>query len=153
MDVQELVKGALIAGARMLENAIKDVTDEEAAQRPQGLAPIVWQVGHLAVSEAGIVKQLTGEDVSLPDTYAQIFAFGTSGEANFPPLSEVREAFARTQKALLSIADGDLARPVEGDRFYSNVAAALLFADRHRWYHIGKVMTLRGLLGKPRLLG
>ena len=27
------------------------------------------------------------------------------------------------------------------------------FSNNHRWYHIGKITTLRALLGKPRLFG
>ena len=136
-----------------MERALDDVTEEEATQRPQGLAPIVWQVGHLVISEAGLIKNISGVDMALPENYSHLFASGTSGEGSFPPLAEVRDAFARSQQELLRIAQGDLGRAVDGGRFYSNVAGALLFADRHRWYHIGKIMTLRSLLGKPRLLG
>ena len=152
MDVRALVKQALAGGMGLMERALADLSEEEAAQRPHGLAPIVWQVGHLAASEARLIKNLSGVDVSLPANYGELFARGSSGEGPFPPLSEVRAAFARGQEELLKIAEGDLSRAVDGGPLYSNVAGALFFADRHRWYHLGKIMTLRGLLGKPRLL-
>ncbi|MFS8534534.1 MAG: DinB family protein [Limnochordales bacterium] len=153
MELRELVKGALIAGAGMIDRALADLSEEEAAQRPHGLTPIVWQVGHLTVSEARMVHQLTGAELALPEKYKDLFEYGTSGEGPFPPLAEVREYFTRGQQELLKAADGDLSRAVDGGRLYSTVAGALMFADRHRWYHIGKIMTLRGLLQKPRLLG
>lgn len=153
MDLRQLIVEALSAGAGMLERTLGDLSEEEAAQRPQGLAPIVWQVGHLTVSEARMVQELTGADIALPENYKALFEYGTSGEGSLPPLEEVRGYFSKGQQALLQAADGDLARAVDGGPFYSTVAGALLFVDRHRWYHIGKIMTLRGLLHKPRLLG
>ena len=153
MELRELVKGALLAGTGMLDRTLADLSEEEAARRPQGLTPIVWQVGHLAFHEARLAKQLTGAEIALPETYKDLFEYGSSGEGPFPPLAEVREYFAKGQQELLKAADGDLSRAVDGGRLYSTVAGALMFADRHRWYHIGKIMTLRGLLQKPRLLG
>ncbi|HLT58638.1 MAG: DinB family protein [Limnochordales bacterium] len=153
MDVQELLKQALTGGAGMIDRAVSDLTEEEAAQSPHGLAPIVWQVGHLAVSEARLVQQLLGVEVELPASYGDLFPFGSSGTGSFPPLAEVRENFTRVHQQLLKAAEGDLARAVDGGQLYSTAAGALMFADRHRWYHIGKIMTLRSLLGKPRLLG
>ena len=153
MELRELVKGALIAGAGMIDRALADLSEEEAAQRPHGLTPIVWQVGHLAVNEARLVRQLAGVEIPLPANYAAIFDYGTSGEGPLPPLSEVHGYFTKGHEELLKVVDSDLSRPVDGGRLYSTVAGALMFADRHRWYHIGKIMTLRGLLQKPRLLG
>lgn len=153
MDLRPMIMEALVAGAGMLERTLEDLTEEEAAQRPHGLTPIVWQVGHLTVSEARMVEELTGADFTLPENYQALFDYGTSGEGSLPSLAEVRENFAKGQQALLQAADGDLARAVDGGPFYSTVAGALLFVDRHRLYHIGKIMTLRSLLHKPRLLG
>jgi len=67
LELRELVKGALIAGAGMIDRALADLSEEEAAQRPHGLTPIVWQVGHLTVSEARMVHQLTGAELALPE--------------------------------------------------------------------------------------
>lgn len=153
MELRELLKHALAGGAGMIKHTISDLSEEEAAQRPHGLSPIVWQVGHLAVTEARLVQELLGVEVELPASYGHLFPYGSSGDGPLPPLSEVSEAFERVHEQLLKATDEDLSRAADGGRLYSTVGGALLFADHHRWYHIGKIMTLRGLLGKQRLLG
>lgn len=152
MNWNQVVRQQLMSGFALIEKSLADLSPEEAVQRPHGLTPIVWQVGHLALTDARITKQLSGGDLLVPEDYEKLFARGTSGEGSFPPLSSVLEAFRRVQEKLLQLAEEDLARPAEGGPFYSTVGEALLFLDKHRWYHIGKIMTLRGLLNKPQLL-
>jgi hypothetical protein len=53
--------------------------------------------------------------------------------------------------ALAAVAQStDLTAPVSGE-FFKSVADVISFACFHRGYHIGKICTLRALLGKPRL--
>lgn len=49
--------------------------------------------------------------------------------------------------------EGDLTQRIEGVRSYRSVGEALLFLTYHRGYHIGKITTLRALLGKQRVFG
>ena len=47
-----------------------------------------------------------------------------------------------------------MAAPDDGPLgLWKNAAGLLGFANVHRWYHIGKINSLRALLGKPRALG
>ncbi|HEY8418750.1 MAG TPA: hypothetical protein VIK93_12035 [Limnochordales bacterium] len=43
---------------------------------------------------------------------------------------------------ILSVEQG-CSEYVDGGRLYSTVAGALMFADRHRWYRIGKMTSQR----------
>ena len=87
-----------------------------------------------------------------------LFKTGSGGAADYPPLSEVVRAFDETQEALAhAAAEATLETPIEvpagRPRVFTNIAEMFSFADAHRWYHIGKITSLRALLGKPRLFG
>jgi hypothetical protein len=129
-----------------------DLTDEEANRVVAGLTPIIWQAGHVVLTEAGYAKR-GGAPVELPPSFETLFKMGTGGQAKYPPLAEVRQAFETTHQALLKIAaSGNLATPTEAPS-YSNVGEMLVGANVHRAYHIGKMTTLRALLEKKRLFG
>ncbi len=134
-----------------LERALEGITEEEARRVMAGrLAPIVWQIGHLAVVDAMYVQR-GGESHAVPQRYSDLFKPGTGGEAEYPPVSEVWAAFSDAHQALRAVADRvDLARPLEHPAgAYTSVGGMLLYACYHRGYHAGKTATLRALLGKP----
>jgi len=137
--------------ARVLR-CVEDLTEEEARDAPHGLTPIIWQLGHLVVSDAGYLRRAGGA-IALPPRYGDLFAMGTGGRAEYPPLAEVRGRFEPIHRALLDVArTADYGAPVEG-RSYRTVGELLAFVAYHRGYHIGKMTTLRALLRKPRLFG
>jgi len=138
--------------AQWLEQALQDVSEAEAAARPEGLAPIVWQVGHMAYYDAWLVQDVAGGELLVPTGYRELFQQGTTGEGPLPPLAEVREAFRRAHAGLVRLAESaNLEQPADGGDEYATVGGALSFMNLHRAYHIGKIFTLRALLGKPRL--
>lgn len=124
------------------------ISDEEARARPEDLAPIVWQAGHIAYYEALLVAEVEGGAPNIPATYEALFKQGSKGGGEFPPLAEVVEVLKRSQSGVLRLVEGDLAKPLAGEPLYTSLAGALLFTHYHRGYHLGKIMTLRGLLGK-----
>ncbi len=136
-----------------LQRSIDDLTDDEARAVPlDGLAPIVWQVGHIAVVDAAFARRVGG-DSPTPDGYTDLFKAGSGGRANYPPLAEVKTALERGQRSWETIVQTvDPATKVDSDR-YSNVGEVIVFIAYHRGYHIGKMNTLRALLKKPRLFG
>ena len=157
MDDRALIQQQLSASRGILQRCVADVSDDEARRIPDpALAPIVWQVGHLASADAFIMQRAgVAPAPPVPATYAELFKTGTGGMADYPPLDAVAQVFEGTQDALLrAIAEADLAVPDEGPLgLWTNAAGLFAFANTHRWYHIGKINSLRGLLGKPRPLG
>jgi DinB superfamily len=134
-----------------LEMALGGITDEEARRvMTKPLAPVVWQIGHLAVVDT-IYVQRGGGSYTVQPSYNDLFKPGTGGEAAYPPLGEVWAAFSGAHQALRALVDEvDLARPLQHPAgAYSNVGGMLLYACYHRGYHAGKIGTLRALLGKP----
>lgn len=151
MTWSERIVAQLQTSAEWLEGTLQDVTEEEALARPQCLAPIVWQVGHLAVSEASYVGHMGGPEVLLPARYTDLFRTGTTGDDTLPSLQEVIQSFNEVQESMLQLASEDVDRVIPGKNRSGTIADLLLGTNLHRGYHIGKIMTIRGLLGKQRL--
>ncbi|HLW58543.1 MAG TPA: DinB family protein [bacterium] len=134
-----------------LEMALEGITGEDARRVvAKPLAPIVWQIGHLAVVDA-IYVQRGGGSYTVQPSYDTLFKPGTGGEAEYPLLGEVWAAFSDAHQALRALVkEADLARPLQHPAgAYTSVGGMLLYACYHRGYHAGKIGTLRALLGKP----
>jgi len=134
-----------------LQRALEGITEEEGRRVLAGcLAPIVWQVGHLAVADA-LWVQRGGGSYAVQPRYSDLFKPGTGGEAQYPALGEVWSAFTGAHRALRAVAEeADLDRPLEHPAgAYTSVGGMLIYACYHRGYHAGKMGTLRALLGKP----
>jgi len=157
MDARALIQEQLAGSHQVVKYALSEISDEDARRMPDAtLSPIIWQVGHLANSNAGFMKRAgLSSSVTLPDSFAELFKGGSGGQAKYPPLETVVRAFDDTHAALMSAVGGvDLDAPNEGPRgMWKNVGGLLAFACSHRWYHVGKISSLRALLGKPRLFG
>lgn len=157
MEDRALIQQQLAKSHQIVKHCLGDITEGEAARLPAPiLSPVIWQVGHLAwinsmfVQRAGVTSGTT-----LPERYPDLFKTGTGGAANYPSLSEVVKAFDDTHEALMrTVAEAKLETPDEGPRgLWKNYNEMFSLASTHRWYHIGKINSLRALLGKPRLFG
>jgi DinB superfamily len=134
-----------------LGRALEGITEEEGRRVLAGcLAPIVWQVGHLAVVDA-LWIQRAGRSYAVEPRYSDLFKPGTGGEAEYPALTEVWGVFSSVHGALLKFVDeADFAKPLEHPAgAYTSVGGMFVYACYHRGYHVGKTGTLRALLGKP----
>ncbi len=152
VEPKDLLRYALDATRARVIRCLEDLSEEEARRVVQGLSPVVWQVGHLAQAD-GVLLRRAGAPAPVPEAYAALFGPGTGGQADYPPLSQVRGVFEATHEALLQLlAAAALDQPVDASH-YRCVGEMLAFSAYHRGYHIGKITTLRALLGKPRLFG
>lgn len=149
MEMRELFRQQLQSSGKITLTVTKDVTEEEAVERPHGLAPIVWQVGHVTYYDAVLISQVLGGEPDVPAEYAELFKQGSSGEGDFPAFADVRAVAERVQAKMLELADVDPLQELDGGSLYSNVGGALMFTLQHRGWHTGKIMTLRALIGKP----
>jgi hypothetical protein len=149
MDEKTYVTYMLGVSHGRLREAIDGVSDAEGRRVLAGkLTPIVWQVGHIALVDGNYVRR-TGGESPVPARYAEVFKQGSGGEQDYPPLRDVWEVFDATHRALADRAAGvDYQAPVDAPS-YKTVGEMLMYSSYHRGYHIGKIMTLRGLLGKP----
>lgn len=157
MDSRALLQQQLTVSHQILKHSLGDISDEEARRMPDPtLSPVIWQVGHLAWTNATF-RQRSGASptTALPANYPDLFKTGTGGQAAYPPLEAVMRVFDATHEDLMSaVAEARLEAPSESPRgVWKNVGEMLGFSNTHRWYHIGKINSLRALLRKPRLFG
>jgi DinB family protein len=163
MDDRALLQHQLAVSRQILMRSLDGISDEEARKTPSDLTPIVWQVGHIALANYGFARRnigfVVGADVPpsemLPGNSAALFKTGTGGPAAYPVFGDVVGSAEASQDALArAVAEADLSAPNEGPRGLGKTQAeAFAFAVTHCSYHIGKINTLRALLGKPRLFG
>ena len=152
MDTQALIQFGLDATFTRAQRCVEDLSDAEARDTPHNLTPIIWQLGHLALTDGGFLR-LAGGVSPAPEAFKALFKTGSGGAGPYPPLTEVRPVFEAAQTALHQLARSvDLAQHVES-RNFATLGEMLTFTTYHRGYHIGKMTTLRALLGKPRLFG
>lgn len=126
-----------------------DSGPDQLVERPGNLAPILWQVGHISISEAGIMGSL-GHKVNYDKGIAKVCSNGTNGEGPFPEKEEVFKYFEETQREILSLCEEDLTAPLNPANKYfgENWGEVLTFMYGHRNYHIGKISSLITLTKK-----
>jgi DinB superfamily len=157
MDDRALIQYQLALTHRYVGRCVGDLSDADAVRRPGGLlAPAVWHVGHLALADLKFLEVAgVAPAIAVPDGYAALFRPGAGGEAEYPVLAEVTETFSGTHDALArAVAEADLDRALDNSPgTFATAAEMFSFTAAHRWYHIGKITSLRAFLGKPRLFG
>ena len=151
MDAKDYITKMLGLSHTRVREAIDGVSDADARRVMAGkLTPVVWQVGHLALVDGNYVRRAGGES-PVPARYAELFKQGSGGEQDYPPLAEVWNVFDTTHRALMDRAAGaDYEAPIDAPA-YKTIGEMLQYSSYHRGYHIGKIMSLRGLLGKAPL--
>ena len=152
MDIRDALQYGLTATYTRMLRSVEDVSDVEATQTPHNLSPLVWQLGHTALTDGGFLR-LTGAISPAPESFKGLFRTGSGGPADYPSLVEVKTVAEAAQRELMQLVrSGELSQRVES-RSFASVGEMLIFAAYHRGYHVGKMTTLRALLGKPRLFG
>jgi len=135
---------------------LEGLSEDEANRVPAaGLSPIIWQLGHTAATDA-MLGQWAGGRFAPPQEFPELFGTGTGGPAPYPGLNQVKEAFEGAHQALVQIAlEADYEAPHDTPlrKYYGTVGEMLTFACFHRGWHLGKITTLRTLLGKARMFG
>src|SRR2546428_6528557 len=85
VDSRDVIRFGLTASFTRTQRCVEDVSDGEAAQTPNNLTPIVWQLGHLALSDGGFLR-LAGGTSPAPELFKGLFKTGSGGPADHPPL-------------------------------------------------------------------
>ena len=152
MEIRDAIQYGLTATYTRILRSVEDVSDVEARQVPHNLSPLIWQLGHVALTDGGFLR-LSGGISPAPESFKGFFRTGSGGPADYPSLTDVKTVAEAVQRDLMELArSGDLSQHVES-RNFATAGEMLIFVAYHRGYHVGKMTTLRALLGKPRLFG
>lgn len=143
-----------------LTTLLSDLSDADLLFRPTPDANhIAWQLGHLIVSEVGLVTvAVPSASYQLPDGFKEQHA-KSMADKNEGFLTKDRYLAIQkdvrqvTLAALAGLSEADLDRPVQAPIPVIKTAGdCLIVASGHWLLHTGQWSVIRRLLGKPRLV-
>ncbi|HEX5416365.1 MAG TPA: DinB family protein [Chloroflexota bacterium] len=164
--ITEFLRGQYQQAHGWLEGTMERVTDEVAQKQPGGVATAIGaQYGHIAVSEDYMINGLLrGEAPVMATTRA-----GQTGLSALPPGGEnwgdwarevqaevttlrsyAQDVYAATDSYLASLADSELARPIDLSFIglgMQNVGFVLTMMLANVNNHCGEIACLKGLQG------
>lgn len=162
MTVKETIGGALDKARWVTLQLLGDLSDSDLLVRPvPGANHAAWQLGHLAISENGIVSGIQpGQMPPLPDGFAAKHgkeAAISDDPSQFCTLKEyltVLEDQRNGTKAILTnMTDADLGLPLDMfNGFIKSVAEAFMLCESHETMHGGQLSVIRRKLGKPHVM-
>ena len=156
----EAIAYALSTSHALFKRFMEDMTPQDYLHRPTPKANCAaWIVGHLTVSERGVLKRLGAPLPELPEgfeqrfgreeRYAQAAEFGDVGQL-MPLYDEHRR---RLIEAVRSATAEQLDRPVEKPHpMFRTVGEVATFMALHGAMHAGQISTIRRTLGRPPIV-
>jgi hypothetical protein len=161
MNAIDAIRTALTSTQQLFTAYLGDLSDADLLVRPvPGANHIAWQIGHIIVSEGGLLrKDLPGAAYSAyPAGFAEAHTQErASKDDGFFPKSVYLEQFAATRGATLAALDklneADLDRPTSGRmaEFAPTLGALFMLVANHTMMHGGQFSVVRRKLGKPIL--
>jgi hypothetical protein len=162
MNAHEAIKTSMQTPDMIWQAYLGDLEDADLFIRPtEGANHIAWQLGHLIVSEHGLIESVCpGTMPALPDGFAEQYTKDTSAgddPAQFHTKNEyirlATEQRAGTLAAMdaLSAEDLDAPSPEHLSQLGPNVAAIFSMQPTHWTMHAGQWAVIRRKLGKPPL--
>ncbi len=159
----DVIRTALQSTQHLVNWFLSDLNDEELLVRPvAGANHIAWQMGHLIVSESGLLRQQLPDAVypELPAGFAEQHSKDTQameppkGFASKAVYAELfRQARQTTLEIVAKLQDSDLDQPTTGNMapFAPTLGALFLLVSNHSLMHAGQFSVVRRKLGKPVL--
>ncbi len=137
---------------------LADMSDAELVQRPVPTANhALWQLGHVAVSEAKELAALIPGVTACSESFASRFtkeSQGLNATSDFPSKDEILAELTRVRTAVIAgvkqLTDEQLIQPSPVP-WAKNVGQLVLAFSEHLTMHLGQVQVLRRKLGKPVL--
>ncbi len=158
MTEKELLIQQLDAIRNWVLTLAKDFTEEEAQKLSEPLRTnLVWNLGHLAVSDNGLLQCFFGQS-ALESGFVSRFDTGSNPTAvEIVTKDEMLKTMADVRKKLKTklsrIRSADLNKKPKVKTWYKTMREAIYLTTLHEGYHAGKIGALRRFMGKPALFG
>lgn len=138
-----------------LRTIIHKLSDEQLVIVPEGASNnVLWNLGHLALSHAGLTYGPCGLAPPVPESYSDLFKGGTSPAAwdKAPSVSDVQEQFKGVHERIKEdyrngVFEDFKPRELMAGITLSNIEQALGFNLIHEGVHIGALISIRNLMG------
>jgi hypothetical protein len=162
MNARDAIKLNLDCANMICQSYLADLTDADLLVRPvPGANHIAWQLGHLLVSELGMMEQaFPGSMPALPAGFAEKYTNDTSkldSAGAFHPKS-VYLSIAEQQRTVIlkvldKITDADLDKPApeKYKEWLKSTGELLSMQGSHWMMHAGQWAIVRRKLGKKPL--
>ena len=143
------------------DSLIESLSDEQVMVRPDGKANhAIWITGHLASTDDFILSLLNESQMTLPESWHDLFKSGSKPQddpAVYPSRREIREACTSMRERMI-----EWVRSLEESQFNDPTPETLQpFADTklglpftiaaHDLFHAGQVAAVRSCLGMDPL--
>lgn len=158
MDAQTAIRNVLATGEMIGMAYLGDLTDAELMQRPHPKCNhINWQVGHLIVSENGLVGA-AWQMPDLPEGFKEKYSKETAGSddpSKFATKEELMSVYKEQRAATLEIlskaSTADLDQPTGVQ--YAPTRGQLISLNGEHWLmHAGQWVIVRRQNDKPVLI-
>lgn len=147
---------------RMLATLAEDFTDEEATRPSGDNKPLVWFLGHVAITDNYFLTLYGGAESAVSTEQMKRFGRGSDGHEDFGDASKA-ELLAlldtlrdRVRELISSLEPDDLDRECTEEArhpAFKTLGGALALIISHCGYHTGQVADLRRSMGKDPLFG
>jgi len=162
MTAHDAIATGLTGSQYLFTMYLSDLSDADLLVRPvPGANHIAWQIGHVIVSEASMLKSYPGFVYpALPPGFAEQHEEAMASKdppRGFSTKEQYIHLFNATREATLAglakLADPDLDQPTTGPMasYAPTFAAVLAMTNNHTLMHGGQFTVVRRKLGKPVL--
>lgn len=159
MNAKDVIRYNTKLGHSMTTTYLSDMTDAELMQRPvPGANHIKWQLGHLIVSERGLLRSMGAKMPELPEGFEPAHSRDNTAcddVSKFWPkqtyLDLMQQMHEAAMACLADFPDAKLSEPgPEATRSYLPTNMAVFnMTGSHEIMHVGQIAVLRRKLGKP----
>lgn len=158
----EVLRTIMATNDMVVNTLLSDLSDGDLLARPTPKANhIAWQLGHLMLSEIGIVRQIVPDATypDLPPGFSELHdKAGADKDQGFLTKAEYLDLYSKiraaTQAVLNRMSDADLDKPNEGrmKQWFPTWGGMMTLAANHPMMHAGQFGVVRRCLGKPVLI-
>jgi len=160
MNTKDAIRGTMDLSLVVLKSYFGDLSDAELMTRPgPNCNHLAWQLGHLIVSEAGLIDQVCpGSAPELPAGFAAQHSKETVGsddaskfctKQQYLDLLDLVRSASKAALEKLPDADFDLPGPERMRKICPTVGSFFILIATHPMMHAGQFVPVRRALGKP----
>lgn len=162
MNAKDVIRQSLDMGDSIVNGFLKDLDDADLLVRPvEGTNHIAWQLGHLIISERGMVEAIKpGTCPPLPDGFEEAHgrdeaATSSNDPARFRSKAEYLQLMQAQHAATKAVLDGlseaelDAPGPESLRRMAPTVGSVMALTGNHVLMHVGQFVGVRRKCHKP----
>ena len=151
---------ALMTSQALFKRFMEDMTPQDYLHRPTPKANCAaWIIGHLTLSERGVLKRLAAPLPELPEGFERRFSRdeGCPQADEFGDVTKLMSLYDEHRNRLIaavrSATPEQLDKPLDKPHpMFRTVGEVVTFMALHGMMHAGQISTIRRTLGRPPIV-